>query len=129
MKYILKPSFPLIIIICCLFSCKKVVQSNFSDIEQQPVVNSILKADSALIVNLSYTTSLNPGEIEYIDNATIRFYVDGNIEETVINSNNGMYSPNIIVEPDREYSCEIDIPGQEMLTCKTIIPRKSNILN
>jgi hypothetical protein len=110
-------------------SCKKVVQNTFDDIEQVPVVNSILKADSTLLINLSYSANLNPSKIKYIENASIRFFIDDNLEEILSNGKDGMYISNIIVESGKQYSCEIDIPGYDMLTCETTIPQKKNIID
>lgn len=125
--------FTINIFICLLIfyssSCRKVVQDDFPDIERTPVVNSILKADSTLVINLSYSKSLNSSGIKYIEDATIRFFVEGNLEETVSNGENGMYTSNITVESGKTYNCEIDILGYEMLTSETTIPQRTSILN
>ena len=117
------------LLIILLSSCKEVVQSEFPDVEKTPVVNSILKSDSTLIINLSYSASLNFGKIEYIKNATIRFFVDDNLEETISNAEDGMYISNITIASGKKYNCEIDIPGYEMITCEAIIPLRAKIIN
>jgi hypothetical protein len=119
----------LFFLIFLLPSCREVVQNEFPEITQTPVVNSILKSDSLLVINLSYSASLNFSKIKYIENATIRFFIDDNFAETVINGENGMYISSIRVESGKKYSCEIDIPGHETLKCETTIPLPARILN
>ncbi|MDD2635050.1 MAG: DUF4249 domain-containing protein [Bacteroidales bacterium] len=116
-------------LVILLSSCKEVVQSEFPDIEKTPVVNSILQADSTLVINLSYSASLNFGKIEYIENATIRFFVDDNLEEIISNGEDGMYISNITVTSGKKYNCEIDIPGYKMISCEAIIPIRAKIIN
>lgn len=130
----MRTKFTIIVFLICfsivfLSSCREVVQDQFPEIIQTPVVNSILKADSTLVINLSYSASLNFGKIEYIKNATIRFFVDDNFEETVSNSEDGMYISNITVESGKKYNCEIDIPGYEMITCEARIPQPAKIID
>ncbi|MDD3859571.1 MAG: DUF4249 domain-containing protein [Bacteroidales bacterium] len=112
-----------------LTSCREVVQNQFPENTPTPVVNSILKSDSTLVINLSYSASLNFGKIEYIENATIRFFVDDNFLETISNAEGGMYISNITVESGKKYNCEIDIPGYEIITCEAIIPTRAKIIN
>lgn len=123
----------LLSLICVMFfyltSCREVVQNQFPENTPTPVVNSILKSDSTLVINLSYSASLNFGKIEYIENATIRFFVDDNFLETISNAEGGMYISNITVESGKKYNCEIDIPGYEMITCEAIIPTRAKIIN
>jgi hypothetical protein len=118
----------LLLVVLSTFSCKKVVQSEFPDIVQKPVVNSILQVDSTLVLNISFNGNLDASKIKQIENATVNIFVDNILTETISNGEDGLYISNIIVEPNKNYSCEIEVPGYKTLTCNAKIPTLSEIV-
>lgn len=116
-----------ITIILFTLSCKKVVQSEFPDIVQKPVVNSILMQDSTISINVSLSGKLDPYPIEFVENAVVSLYVDDVFQQVLIYDNKGMYNSNIIAQADKKYSCKVEIPGYKTLNCSTIIPHAMEI--
>ncbi|NCC87670.1 MAG: DUF4249 domain-containing protein [Clostridia bacterium] len=109
-------------------SCKKIVQSEFPDIEQTPVVNSIIKQDSVIKINISLSGKLDSNDLTFIKNAVVKLYVDDVLAETINHSSDGMYISNIIAESGKKYSCVIEIQGYDELKCSCTIPKKTEIL-
>jgi hypothetical protein len=109
-------------------SCKKIVQSEFPDIEQTPVVNSILMEDSVIKINVSLSGKLDANDLTFVENAIVSLYVDGILTETITNGTQGMYISSIIAETDKKYYCTVDIPNYNRLTCSCIIPEKTKII-
>ncbi len=109
------------------FSCKKVIQNEFPDIVQTPVVNSIIKADSTISVNVSLSGKLDETKLEFVDNAVVTIFIDGYFAETLTYDTKGMYRSSIIAEPGKKYSCKVEVPGYEVLNCSTNIPAPMEI--
>ena len=120
----------LVVFVAILFtvSCKKIVQSEFPDIEQTPVVNSILMQDSVIKINVSLSGKLDSNDLTFIKNAVVKLYVDDVLAETINHSSDGMYISNIIAESGKKYSCVIEIQGYDELKCSCTIPKKTEIL-
>lgn len=120
--------FFVIVSISFLYSCKKIVQSEFPDIVQKPVVNSIIMQDSIIKINISLSGKLDSNDLTFVENAVISLYVDDVLTETINHSSDGMYISNIIAEPNKKYSCIINVPGYTELKCSCKIPQKNEIL-
>lgn len=121
--------FLLVAVVVTTISCKKIVQSEFPDIEQKPVVNSIIVQDSTIKINVSLSGKLDSNDLTFVDNATILLYIDDVLAETINHSADGMYISNIIAEPNKKYSSIVKIPGYEDVKCSCKIPPKTDLLD
>ncbi|HNQ68060.1 MAG TPA: DUF4249 domain-containing protein [Bacteroidales bacterium] len=121
--------FFVILVILFSSSCKKIVQSEFPDIEQKPVINGIIVQDSVIKINVSLSGKLDSNDLTFVENAVISLYVDDVLTETLYHSEEGMYISNIVAEPDKEYSCIVKIPDFDDVKCSCKIPPKTDILD
>jgi len=121
--------FFVILVILFSSSCKKIVQSEFPDIEQKPVINSIIIQDSIIKINVSLSGKLDSNDLTFVENAVILLYVNDVLAETINHSENGMYISHVIAEPNKKYSCSVIIPGYEEVRCSCKIPPKTEILD
>jgi len=120
--------FTLILLVVFAYSCKKVVQSNFPDIVQTPVLNSIIKQDSIIRINISLSGKLDSNDLTFVENAVVKLYVDDVLTETINHSTDGMYISKIIAETGKKYSCVVEMQEYDELKCSCTIPEKSEIL-
>jgi hypothetical protein len=116
-------TFILLFSIIALFSCRKLVQSDFPDFKQVPAVNSFLKADSTITVHVSLASKLDTSELKGLDSATVRLYIDDVFNEFLTPDGNGFFSSKTIAKPLIKYTCEVDIPGYATVSCNNTIPQ------
>ncbi len=108
-------------------SCRKLVQSDFTDFAPVPVVNSFLSADSLIKVHISLASKLDTNELKGLDNAQVKLYVDDVFKELLTSAGNGVFTSTTIVEPLKKYECKVDIPGYGTVSCSTSIPKPSHL--
>ncbi len=108
-------------------SCRKLVQSDFADFKQVPTVNSFLKADSLLKVHISLASKLDTNELQGLENAQVKLYVNDMFKELLTSTGNGVFTSTTFVEPLRKYECKVDIPGYETVNCSNTIPKPSHL--
>lgn len=125
MKY---PGY-LFMILLFTVSCRELVTDEFPDFTTVPTVNSILIKDSIIKVQVSLAGKLDTNRLALVDNAEVLLYVDGNFRETLTLTDDGMYSSSTVVEPRRNYRCDVSIPGYEPVTCNDAIPMPAAISN
>ncbi len=113
--------------ITLIFSCRKLVQSDFPDFKQVPTVNSFLKADSLVNVHISLASKLDTNELKGLNNAQVQLYVDDVFKELLTSSVNGVFISTTLVEPLKKYECRVDIPGYETVSCSNTIPKSSHL--
>ena len=102
-------------------SCRKLVQDEFSYYPQLPVVNCILKTDSAILVHVSLTDKIGKNEVPVVNNAEVSLYIDEEFIETLSFTHNGLYRSSNQVFPDHKYSINVRIPGLEPAEASTFI--------
>jgi hypothetical protein len=110
-----------------LSSCRKLVQSDFPDFKQVPTVNSFLKADSLLKVHISLASKLDTNELQGLENAQVKLYVNDVFKELLTSTRNGVFTSTTFVEPLKKYECKVDIPGYETVSCINSIPKPSHL--
>ncbi|MBP7509047.1 MAG: DUF4249 domain-containing protein [Prolixibacteraceae bacterium] len=118
-----------IFIVFLLSSCQELVTNDFPDFKSAPTVNSILVAGEPLAVHLSLADKLDSLPISFIENASVKLYIDSNFIEDLEYNSNGLYIANSIVEPGKEYKCLIFAPGYDSITVKQTIPSPLKIEN
>lgn len=125
MKY--KLSF--ILIILTLISCRKLVQDEFPQFENIPTLNGVLTQDSIIRIHLSLTDELNDNELKIIDNADIRIVINDTIQETLAYTSKGIYESVYKCNVDDKIKIYVISDYKDSLFSKTIIPKKSALLN
>jgi hypothetical protein len=84
--------------------------------------------DSIIKINVSLSGKLDSNDLTFVENAVISLYVDDVLAETINHSADGMYISHVIAEPDKKYSCIVNIPGYSEVKCSCKIPQKTEIL-
>ncbi len=119
----------LILFLLLFSSCRKLVQNEFPEFLPVPVVNSILIADSLIKVHVSLAEKLDTYKLGWVENARVSLCTDGQFTEEFSYSEKGFYSGITIVEPGKTYSCEVEIPGFETVSCIDSIPEPTEFLD
>ncbi len=117
-----------LILIISIFSCRDLVQDQFPEYNKV-VINSIFNPDTTLTLHISITTKVNDTLFKKVENATIKFYKDGQYVENLNYTGEGIYSSTIILEENHKYSCDIDVPNYGKYYCEDFLPKKQIISN
>lgn len=117
-----------LLILLTLCSCRELVTDQFPRFNPVPAVNSIMIAGKPIIVNVSLAEKIDSNQITLVNNASISLYTDGNFQETLLQSESGLYVSSSIVEPGRNYRLDVNVPGYNTITCTENIPAPSPIL-
>jgi hypothetical protein len=104
------------------------VQDQFPEYNKV-VINSIFKADKTLELNISITSKVNDTIFKKVENATVKFYKDGQYVENLNYTSEGIYTSTIILEENHKYSCDIDVPNYGKYYCEDFLPKKEIISN
>lgn len=117
------------IIFCVLLfsSCTKLVENEFERFNDYHVVNSILQADSQIVMNVSKTVGLQETGVAYEEQATIELYINDSLSSTLTYRGSGEYVSEYIAEEDGEYKFVVQIPNRESFSIEKKIPVASEI--
>jgi len=118
-----------IILFLVFLSCRKVVNEEFNDPVQIPVINSLLISDKTIEVHVSLPENINAKDIQTIENADISLFIDEIFAEKLVYTGEGIYSGTTLVEPGKSYKCEALIPGYKIITCNDRIPEYPLLYN
>ncbi len=109
-------------------ACREFVTDQFPDFDRRPTVNSILVAGKNVQLHLSFAAKLDSNQLETIDNATVALFENNIFKENLAAEGNGIYTSQTIVKALHTYSCTINIPNFDEITCQTTIPAEPSIL-
>lgn len=118
-----------LLILLTFCSCRELVTDDFPEFTVVPAVNSILIAGKPLKVHVSLAEKLDTSELTLVNNAEVALFINGSFAETLVPDGNGIYLSSSIVEPQRTYKLEVNVPGFNTITCTDILPAPSPILN
>lgn len=113
-----------------LMACEKIIEPK--DLPQQEsriVVNSIIRTDENIAVQISQSKSILSGkDYKYIANAACELYEDGHYVQNLIYSNNGMYGAAFFPKSGRKYELRVSASGFTPVTAATEMPVDINVL-
>jgi hypothetical protein len=109
-------------------SCHKKLDWKPPEFEQKPVVNGVIKSGSPVTIQVSKAVSFTAKPTPDVDNAEVTLYVNNELAETLEYIGDGLYQSQLVAQEDREYRCEVTIPGYPTATCSTVIPKHQNIV-
>lgn len=114
--------FTILLICASLASCHSLVEDEFDDYKQIPVMNGLLQADSTFKVQISLTANLTDSMPDYVSNAQV--IVENNMDtpDTLIYTEKGWYISSRKVKAGATYRCEATIPDYPILSAQTTIP-------
>lgn len=126
MRHLLIENLIILLILC---SCRELVTDDFPGFAEVPAVNSILISGKPLKVHVSLAEKLDTSELALVNNADVALFINGNFAETLAPDGNGTYLSSSVVEPQRIYKLEVNVPGFSTITCTDTLPSPSPILN
>lgn len=118
-----------IIVLLLFSSCKEIVIDEFPDFYPVPTVNALLVEGEPLKVVVSLAEKLDSSELLNVNNAKIDLYVNDEYKESLNCNSIGEYVSKIIIEPEKNYSCIVNVPGFDAIECNQTIPDKPCIIN
>lgn len=123
----MKRLFWLVALLFLLVSCRELVLDEFPSFNQKPALNAILRTGETLLVHVSLADKLDTNQINVVSNARVDVYLDNEFAHTMNYVANGVYSSNLIVDPLKEYTCKINVPGFDEIISSQLIPAKPSI--
>jgi hypothetical protein len=110
-------------------SCHQKVDWTPPAFEQKPIVNSIIKIGSPLTVKVSLAVAFNAQATPVVDNAEVFLYVNNEYIETLEYIGDGLYKSQYITQEERDYRCEVVVPGFQPAICSTYMSKRKNIIS
>ena len=123
--------FRLLLIAIFLFAvsvCYKKVDWTPIEFEKKPIVNSVIKSGNPISVKVSIAVAYSAQTTPEVDNAEVLLFVDNEYLETLAFIGEGLYQSEHVVQEEREYRCEVTVPGYQTAICSTNIPKHQNII-
>ena len=105
-----------------LSSCHSLVEDEFDNFAQQPVMNALLKADGTINVQISLTANLTDSALLYVSNAQVIIESNTQTPDTLEYTEKGWYGCSRRVIVGETYTCTANIPGYAALSATTTIP-------
>ena len=116
-----KSFFIFIFYLTLLTSCRKLVDEDFPDFKQKPVLNCLLINDHQINVQVSLTDKIDSSGLILPENAMV-LVSTGDVQDTLVLEENGIYKSSLIALPGKRYDCTVQIPGKTTITASDSIP-------
>lgn len=118
----------LLLLVMFFGACRKIIQSEFDDYNDEIVVNAILKADEQAVVKLSNTLSINGQSVNYLNDKVVKLYENGVFKEIMNLENNGEYKSDLVIQSGMKYKVEVEMPNSENLFADVEVPHSSELI-
>jgi hypothetical protein len=124
------------VLLFTLLSCVKEVQLQLDEYPQKVVVNSLFCPDSLLRVHVSLSKSPKVSgsyllqeydDIDFVVNAVVKLYKDGQFLQDLIYSQNGWYNSFHIPLEGSKYKIEVTVAGFDMVWAESAVPHYPEI--
>ncbi len=112
----------IILILLAGVSCRSLVDDNFPAMEQLPVVNGFILADSAIKIHLSYSANINALSMENVEDAEIEITNTHGLKYPLVYQGEGIYRIDSVAKQTNIYQCKVSIPGYDTLECIDTVP-------
>lgn len=105
-------------------SCETIVNIDLPEHKRALVVNSLFAHDSVLTVEVSHSIgSLDNSQINFVDNATVEIYKDGNYVGTLPSIGDGKYaSSGVVARHGSSYTVKASAPAYDPVSSTTKVP-------
>ncbi|MBN1953149.1 MAG: DUF4249 domain-containing protein [Bacteroidales bacterium] len=125
----LKITYAGIFTLLIILSCREYVENDFPEYPEMLVVNSILIADSPIKVHVSKSHNMDTSKLQYIDDASIEIFENGELVDQLSYDSNGVYSSDWIVKAGDVYKCLVQVPGYSTIQCIDTVPEHSEFID
>lgn len=105
-------------------SCETIVNIDLPEHKRALVVNSLFAHDSVLTVQVSHSIgSLDNSQINFIDNATVEIYKDGNYVATLPSMGEGKYAAaSVVPKHGSSYTVKVSAPSYDPVSSTAAVP-------
>jgi len=117
----------ILILFVSLSSCHSLVEDEFDNFNQIPVINSLLQADSTFKVQVTMTANLTDSIPAYVSNAQVIIENSLDTPDTLIYTKKGWYKSSRIVKAGICYHCKVSIPNFPQMSAQTTVPIPTEI--
>ncbi|MEG2336478.1 MAG: DUF4249 family protein [Bacteroidales bacterium] len=124
-----KNIFLILIVFLICSSCTKIVQEEFPDFAEKPVVNSLFIDGVPIQVYVSLTKKLDKTPLEGFDNAIIKLFEEERFIEVIPSVGKGMYKSSMLAKQGKQYILEIEIKDFDKKILKASPPPQEKIVN
>lgn len=108
-------------------SCHTLVEDEFPDFVQTPVLNGMLQADSTFRIQVTFTANLTDTALSYVSNARVIIESSVDSPDTLIYTEKGWYVSTRTVKVGVSYTCRAEIPNYTTMSAQTTIPPRTPI--
>jgi hypothetical protein len=123
----MKTIYPIFLFLILLTSCHSLVEDEFENFEQIPVMNGLLQADSTFRVQISLSANLADAEPKFVDNALVIIKNTANTADTLNYTAKGWYTSPKLVQVGETYTCIAEIPNFPSISAQTTVPERTVI--
>lgn len=116
-----------LIMFVILSSCHSLVEDEFDNFNQIPVINSLLQADSTFRVQVTLTANLTDSTPIYISDAQVIIESSIGTPDTLIYAEKGWYVSSRVVKTGISYSCKVNVPDFPQMSAQTTVPEPTGI--
>ena len=106
-----------------LASCRDVVILESPNFNLHPTLNSFLISGEPLFANVSFAEMLDTDRINFVNEAQVKLFNNGQFIEELMYIDTGYYKSNTFIEPDNEYTCRIKVKNYDEIFSKQYIPQ------
>ena len=112
-----------VVLVLLMFqSCEKVIDLNIEESSKKIVVNSVVKDDETIVVNITKSKSIiDDNDIEYIDNANIVLTENGNVVNSHTYNGNGNYVFGKIASAGNTYKIKVNVSNLAEANAETVL--------
>ena len=112
----------LLTIYLMVISCRTEIKDEFPDFEKQLTVNALFAVGEPLQVHVSHAAKLETSRLGIVENAEISLYVNQVFQEMLSYTDSGLYISTVVAEAYKDYTCKVNVPGFDILSCSQILP-------
>ena len=119
-----------LIIFFFVSACDKTIDIKIPDEGRKLVLNSLLKADSAISINLTLSKYILDGEeaVKPIIGAKVSFYKNNQLIEVLTDSSSGYYYGDYTLKQGENYQIKVEVENYPVLKTETTVPYKTEII-
>ncbi len=118
----------ILILVLFTFSCRDLVENMPFPSAPRPVLNSLIKAGKPISVHVSLTSAMDTLQLTGMSEAIVELFVDDEFAEILYPEEGGWFISSLVAQAGKTYSLRVQIPGYEMISARTTIPKPSALL-
>ena len=124
---IISVSILLLVGVCALSSCRKLITDEFPDKKPKPTINSILQDGEYIQIHISLSGKIDTMPLGGVENAVVKLFENGTFVEILEYEDDGFYTSTISAKQGNNYVFEVSIPNFEPVRSEVYLPNSEFI--